>query len=228
MNKNILIVLAFLAIAYAGCKDNAITPPPPSPPNSYFPETIGSNWKYRDSIYGEPTDTVHIFGVRVDTVTYTMNGATTNFNNDICYNVDVVSKLNGHSIAYFHVDKHVNALMESAVPYGLTNLQLLIDTASVGHTWGFSPTNNGVLNNSPVKAISTIVEKDTSKMVNGITYPNVMHTSINLQINVNGAGFHNIASYDFYLAKGFGLIEKDVKFYGLLNETKTLLNYNVK
>ena len=65
-------------------------------------------------------------------------------------------------------------------------------------------------------------------MVNGITYPNVMHTTVNLQINVNGAGFHNVANYDFYLAKGFGLIEKDAHFYGLLNETKTLLNYNVK
>jgi hypothetical protein len=228
MNKSLLVVFILLAIGYAGCKDNAYTPPPPSPPNSYFPETYGSNWKYRDSIYGEPTDTVPILGVRIDTVTYTMNGATTDFNNNIVYNVDVVSKLNGHSTAYFHVDNHLNSLMESTVPYGLTDLQILIDTASVGHTWTFSPTNNGVLNNNPVKGISTIVEKNISKMVNGITYPNVIHTSINVQVNVNGAGFHNIANYDFYLAKGFGLIEKDASFYGLLNETKTLLNYNVK
>jgi len=228
MNKNLLVVLAFLAIAYAGCKDNALPTPLPSPPDSYLPETVGSSWKYRDSIYGEPTDTVPIVGVRIDTVTYTMNGATTNFNNYICYNVDVVSKLKGHSTAYFHVDKHVNSLMESTPPYGLTNLQLLIDTGSVGHTWTFTPTTNRVLNNNPVKAISTIVETNINKMVNGLTYPNVIHTTINLQINVNGAGFHNVASYDFYLAKGFGLIEKDVKFYGLLNETKTLLNYNVK
>jgi len=228
MNKNLLVVLAFLAIGYAGCKDNAYTPPPPSPPDSYFPETYGSNWKYRDSIYGEPTDTVPIFGVRIDTVTYTMNGATTDFNGDICYNVDVVSKLNGRSTAYFHVDYHLNSLMESTAPYGLTDLQLLIDTASVGQTWTFGPTNNGILNNSPVKATTTIVEKNINKVVNGITYPNVFHTSINLQVNVNGAGFHSIANYDFYLAKGFGLIEKDANFYGLLNETKTLLNYNVK
>ena len=227
MNRNILVVLALLAIGYAGCKDNSIAPPP-SPANSYFPETFGSNWKYRDSIYGEATDSVHIFGPRIDTVTYTMTGATTNFNSDICYNVDVVSKLNGHSTAYFHVDNHLNSLMESAVPYGLTDLQLLRDTMSVGFSWTFSPTNNGVLNNYPVKAINTIVEKNINKIVNGITYPNVIHTSINLQVNINGAGFHNIANYDFYLAKGFGLIEKDANFYGLLNETKTLLIYNVK
>lgn len=157
-----------------------------------------------------------------------MNGSTTDFNSFICYNVDVVSKLNGHSTAYFHVDNHVNALMESTPPYGLTNLQLLIDTASVGYTWTYVPTQNGVLNNSPVKAVNTIVEKNINKIVNGITYPNVVHTNINLQINVKGAGFHNIAKYDFYLAKGFGLIEKDANFYGLLNETKTLLIYNVK
>jgi hypothetical protein len=228
MNKNLLVILAIMAFGYAGCKDIAYTPTPPSPERSYFPESLGSTWRYRDSTYGEKTDTAAIYGTQIDTLTYTMNGATTDFNSKVCYNVNVLSKLNGPSTSYFYSYKHLCALLQSDVPYGFTELQFLIDTASVGYTWHNSPTLSTFLNGSPVQAISTILERNMIKVVGGKTFTKVIHTSLNFQINIGGAGYQNIAYYDFYLANGVGLIEKDTYIYGNLNKTQTIIDYAVK
>jgi hypothetical protein len=228
MNKNLLVILAFMAFVYAGCKDIAYTPTPPAPERSYFPETLGSTWRYRDSTYGDKTDTAAIYGTKIDTLTYTINGATTDFNSKICYNVNVLSKLNGPSTSYFYYYKHLCALLETEVPYGFTELQFLIDTASVGYTWHNSPTLSTYLNGSPVQIITTILERNISRVVGGKTFTKVIHTSLNYQINIKGAGYKNIAYYDFYLANGVGLIEKDTYIYGNINKTERIIDYSIK
>jgi hypothetical protein len=228
MNKNLLVILVFMAIGCAGCKDNAYTIVPPSPAKSYFPETLGSTWRYRDSTYGEKTDTAAIYGTKIDTITYTITGATTDFNSKVCYNVNVLSQLNGPSTSYFYSYKHLCALLESGVPYGFTELQFLVDTASVGYTWHSSPTLSTYLNGSPVQLISTILERNISRVVGGKTFTKVIHTSLNFQINIKGAGYQNIAYYDFYLANGIGLIEKDTYIYGNINKTEKIIDYTIK
>ena len=107
-------------------------------------------------------------------------------------------------------------------------MQVLVDTAAVGYQWYSTPTMMGVLNGNPVIAYNTVLEKNITRVVNGTTFTNVTHTASNFQVNINNTGFHNIAYFNFYLAQGVGLIEKDVNYYGLLNETETLMNYSIK
>jgi hypothetical protein len=228
MRGNLLLLWGFIAICSSGCKQIAYKAPPPSPVTSYFPQTYGSTWQYRDSVYGLSTDTFPLRGVKNDIVTYTMTGGTTDFNSKVSYNAEVVSQLYGKGTAYYYAQGHTFGIFSNSPPWGFTTLQVLIDNASAGQTWVYSPTLYLVLNGNPVQAINSILEKNITRVVNGQTFTGVIHTGTNFQINVNGNGFHNIAYFDFYLAPGVGLIEKDASYYGYLNETETLLSYSIK
>ena len=232
MKKHLLVVLALLAIVYMGCKDNAYAPAPPAPANSYFPETLGSTWKYRDSIYGEKTDMAPIYGVYNDTISFTITGGTSNLNGLKCYDANVFSRHYGAGTAYFYNSSHVSGLLTQSAPYGLTFLQLLTDNANVGYSWTTSPVCStyaqSVFQSNPVRTVNTILERDITRVVGGKTFVNLVHTSVNLQMKIDSTGFHNIAYYDFYLAQGIGLIEKDAYIYGNLNETETIVDYNIK
>jgi hypothetical protein len=228
MKKNLLVILAFLPIVYAGCADNAYTPTPPAQPDSYLPETYGSTWRYRDSIYHDNADSATVNGIKIDTLTLTINGNTTDVNGMICYNAIVSSVKNGPGTVYFHAHEHILGLLESTPPFGMTNFDFLVDTAKVGYTWGSTPSENTLLNGYPVTSINTVKEKNITKVVGGITFTQVVHTTANFQISINGAPYHNIAYYDFYLAKNIGLIEKDAYVYGNLNETETIIDYVIK
>jgi len=228
MHRNLTYFIFFLAISCAGCKQAEYIPPPPAPAASYLPQTYGSTWTYRDSLFGQTTDTVPVLGVKIDTRTYTINGATTDFNSNICYNVAVASRLYGNSIAYYLVRNHVYALYQSQLPLGFLITNLLVDTASAGYTWMVDPDLHTFYNGSPIQSINTIQEKNITMVVAGQTFKNVIHTSVNLQINQNNTGFRNIAYFDIYVAKGIGLIEKVAYYYGSMNDTETLLNYKIK
>ena len=223
-----LVLLALIIACFAGCKQYAYHASPPMPGSSYFPQTYGSAWQYRDSVYGLATDTFPLIGPKIDIVTYTMNGSTTDFNSMICYNASVTSQLYGKRTAYYYANKHTIGIFDTTPPWGFTTLDILMDKAPPGYTWVSNPSLYLVLNGSPVQAINTILETNVIRVVNGQTFTNVVHTGINFQINVNGAGFHNIAYLDFYLAPGVGIIEKDASYYGYLNETETLLSYTIK
>jgi hypothetical protein len=232
MKKYLLVVLALLAIAYMGCKDNAYAPQPPSPANSYFPETFGSTWKYRDSIYGEKTDKAAIYGVSDDTISYTITGGTSDLNGIKCYNADVFSRHYGAGTAYFYNNSHVFGLLTKSAPYGFTFLQMLTDTAKVGYNWITSPVcstyEQSVFRSKQVRTVNTILERNITRVVGGKTFTNVIHTSVNFQMKNDSSRFQNIAYYDFYMAQGIGLIEKDAYIYGNLNETETIVEYNIK
>ena len=228
MRGNGLVLWALLLICSSGCKQIAYKAPPPATGLTYFPQTYGSTWQYRDSVYGLATDTSPIKGVKNDVVTFTMNGSTTDFNGLVCYNSKVQSQLYGAGTAYYGAWQHTFYLLTSSPPWGLTTMQLMIDTASVGYKWTSTPTLNGLLDGSPVTAYNTVLEKNITKVINGIAFTNVTHTGTNFQINSDDNGFHNVAYFDFYLAPGVGLIEKDASYYGYLNETETILSYTIK
>lgn len=228
MKKNLLVILAVLTFGYMGCADNAYKPTPPAQPDSYLPETYLSTWRYRDSIYHDNADSTAPNGIKIDTVSLTINGNTTDVNGLICYNAEVASVKNGPGTVYFHAQKHVLGLLESTPPFGMTNFDFLVDTGKVGYTWTSIPSENRLFNGSPVKSINTIKEKDITKVVGGITFTQVVHTTANFQISIKGAPYHNIAFYDIYLAKNIGLIEKDSYVYGNLNETETIIDYVIK
>lgn len=228
MSKNFYFILVLIAIGFTSCVNNAYTPPPPSTETSYLPQTLGSTWRYRDSIYGEQTDTVPIIGVKVDTVTYTINGNTTDFNSKICYNAAEFSRVYGTTTAYTYVNKHHFGFSETIPPFGFTNFEYLVDTAAAGYIWDTGPTNNGLLHGNPIKSVNKILETNITKVVGKRTFTNVVHSSSDFMINTNGFNFQNIAHYEFYVAKGVGLIEKDTYVYGSLNGVETILDYSIK
>jgi hypothetical protein len=229
MRGKLLALCVFIGVGYMGCKQEAYKVPLPAPANSMFPQINGSTWQYRDSLYGLPTDTFPLRGPHNDILTVTINSGTTDFNSLICYNAEVQSQVFATTTpAYYAVLQHKEYLLVSSPPWGLTTMQVLVDTAAVGYQWYSTPTMMGVLNGNPVIAYNTILEKNITRVVNGTTFTNVTHTSSNFQVNINNTGFHNIAYFNFYLAQGVGLIEKDVNYYGLLNETETLINYSIK
>jgi hypothetical protein len=139
----------------------------------------------------------------------------------------VVDENNAVSTAYYYAGQHVFALLETTPPAGLLVLNLMVDTASIGHVWINPPTLTTFLNGSPCQAINTVSQKNLTRTVNGVTFTNVVHTTTDLQINIKGEGFQNVANFDFYLAPGVGLIEKDAFYYGQLNEVETLESFNI-
>jgi hypothetical protein len=218
--------LICIAIAFFSCKQIAYKATPPGSAGSFLPETYGSTWSYRDSLFSEVTDSAQVYGPIVDTVQYTMNGQTTDFNSQICYNVQGYSKLKGAFTAYFYNYRHLCQIWKPTLLYGLTIFDLLIDNEQVGYQWRRSPSIYGTINGFPALSINTILALDSTMSVEGRVYTNVCHTGVNLQVN-KGDGFHNIASYDIYTAPGVGLIELDSHVYNSYNERQLLLNYAV-
>ena len=227
MQRKLFIPLVLLLIAYMGCKQSLYKAPGPAPSSSYLPQTNGTSWVYRDSTYGVNTDPAAIYGVHYDTLSYIMNGATTDFNGMICYDARVVAHNTTIQTDDYYVARHIYQVIETTAPFGLTTLQVLNDTASVGYTWVSNPSITGLMHNDPVRSVNTIAEKGIAKVVNGKTFNNVIHTSINYQINVNNSGFVNIGHFDVFMAPGVGIIEKDSNYYGYLNEDETLLSSKI-
>ena len=75
--------------------------------------------------------------------------------------------------------------------------------------------------------VNTIKEKNTTKVVNGKTFTNVIHTQVDLQYDLGG-GFQSVAVYDIYLAKGVGMIESDTSIQGSPYDVSTLTSYSIK
>src|SRR5437763_1497490 len=73
----------------------------------------------------------------------------------------------------------------------------------------------------------TIMEKGISRSINGRTFNDVIHTKVEVQYDY-GTGFQTFVTYDFYLAKGVGLIESDSNTLDSFFETETLFEYTIK
>jgi hypothetical protein len=81
-----------------------------------------------------------------------------------------------------------------------------------------------------VRCVDTLIETGISKTVNGNTFNNVLHTRAYFQRDLPWGEWQNMFVYDFYLAKGVGIIEMDVN--GTYNQTltgkETLIDYELK
>ncbi|HWD88806.1 MAG TPA: hypothetical protein VG367_11810 [Mucilaginibacter sp.] len=214
MKKGLLPVLFFGVFCFWGCKkEHAVTPAG----DNYLPVTEGSTWKYSYSSDGGATDTL----------TLKMIGGTTQIKGKTYYNALSTYK-QGSSQGYFYTGNHVYSTRSIAIGASVAmEFQLLNDTASVGYRWISSPTDDGMLGGKPARTVNTIIEKNISRTINGTTFSNVSHTQVQLQYDL-GSGFETTVTYDFYLAKGIGLIENDSNTLDTFYETETLFNYTIK
>jgi hypothetical protein len=209
-------VIAIGAVLMAGCKSK--NDPKPASSDSYFPVTSGSTWTYNDAVVGGGIGTLAI----------TMTGSTSIINNKTYYVASSNSSVRGTTNGYYYSANHVYAIRATNASAGVTiELQLGDDSKAVGDSWTTAPTDNGTVSGFPARTVNLVKEVNVSKVVNGKTFTNVIHTQVDLQYNL-GSGFQSTAKYDIYLAKGVGMIETDTSIGGAAYEAETITSYTVK
>jgi len=216
MKKYLIIFLAVVTCCYVGCKKDAGNGAPPSA-NSYMPVTAGSTWTYYFNEQGN-----------IDTLTVKMTGATSTQNGRIYYNATTQSKKGGASTLYFTQYNHL-FVTRNLNPYvnATLELQLYNDTASVNTPWTYLVSDNGKINDVPARAISTIGPINETKSFAGKTYNNVIHVTIEIQYDL-GNGYRTQFLYDYYLAKGIGILGYNLRAFNDFVEVEGILSYDVK
>jgi hypothetical protein len=217
MKRNLLVILAVLTLFYVSCKkDSANTTP--SSADSYFPVTPGSTWRYYDLVQGSNTDTI----------TIKMTGGTSSFNNKTYYNAATMSTNSGAGTEYFYAANHSYAVRALNAYAGTTiELKLYNDTATVGNSLLSIPTDNGLVDIIPARTINTVIAKNLTRTINGKTFTDVIHTEVDFQYDYSG-GYQTGFLYDFYLAKGIGMIESQLTILGGTYEEEVILDYSIK
>lgn len=222
-----LFILVTVVLALASCQKelSVDTPGSGNPPtggggtaaDTYQPITKGSFWKYKDSaLTGQTT-----------LMTATGNTKTIGGKN---YHV-ITSETTGQPATegYFYVAKPLYGI-RSDVNNGIaTTIEFihLNDTASVGYTW---TDNMPPVNGLAARFIGTVAERNISKTVAGKNYTNVIHTQLNLEYELPILGWTNFAVYDYYTAKGVGIIriETTLTFGASLRTVSDLIDYSIK
>ncbi|HWZ03412.1 MAG TPA: hypothetical protein VNX40_07335 [Mucilaginibacter sp.] len=217
MKKTFTLILAVAAILFSSCKkDSKKIPANSATYDSYFPLTASSTWKY---LVTEADGS--------DTLTVILTGATTVINGKTYYAANSVYQKMGGSIGYFFGANHLYGSISSNQAVNLTiEFQFLNDNTAAGYSWISSPTENGLVNGVPARAVNTIKEVNISKTVGGKTFNNVIHTEVDLQYNY-GAGYESSAVYEFYFAKEVGMIENLTVISGSIYEKESIISYNI-
>jgi hypothetical protein len=216
MKKILPILILGGAMLIAGCskKNN---PGPSASADTYLPVSSGSTWTYND-----------ISGGSTSQLIVTMTGGTSVINGKTYYAGTSASSTKGTSTGYFYSANHSYSLRATSATANITlELQMGNDEQNAGYSWTTTPTDNGTVDGVAAKTVNTIKEKNVSKVVNGKTFNNVIHTQVDLQYNL-GTGFQSVATYDIYLAKGVGMIEIDTSVSGSPFEVETITGYTVK
>jgi hypothetical protein len=217
MKKILLTVLSVTVIAFAGCKKDSSNKPSATTSNTYLPVTKGSTWTYNDVTAGKS-----------DTRTITLTGATTQINGKTYDNITINTVSSGNTTGYLFASNHQYAMRVLGPQVAITlELQLGLDNQTAGYSWTTTPTDDGKVEGFPTRLVNTIKETGITKTVNGKSYSNVIHTQANLQYDF-GTGYTTAGTYDYYLAKGVGLIELTLNMNGSNYETETLSSYSIK
>ncbi len=215
MKKPILIILTFSALCFTSCKKGS-DKPSGSSSDSYFPVTSGSSWTYKDVVNGTS-----------GTENIKMTGATSVINGKTFYTITNTTNLSnkGSSTGYIYSANHSYAMRASNGGL-IVEVQLGDDSKAVGDSWTTIPTDAGTINGLAARTVNTIKEKDITKVVNGKTFTDVIHTQVDVQYDMGG--FTSVMVYDIYLAKGVGMIEMDTQSGGSPYEIQTITDYTVK
>ena len=235
MKKSGFFIIILLVIVAVSCKKNTEHKPVNIvKSDSYLPLTTGSNWKYI-SVYTGITDTV--------TVKMTGDSIYNTSNRFFYYTAIITSATNGNQTEYFRTDvtsypdvtEHVYFIRSQNFIYniptniiGTFNVAMGDDNMQVGQSRADKLTDNGLVSGFFAQYADTLKEKNITKIVNGKTFTNVMHSHVALQLHA-GLNYSDRMSFDFYLAKGVGMIEMDS--YDNLNHfsgVETIIDYNIK
>jgi hypothetical protein len=222
-----LLILVTVVLALASCqKELSIDTPgggnPPTgggggaAPDTYQPVTKGSFWKYKDS------------ALTGQTTLLTATGNVKTFGGKTYQIMNTETSGQPATETYYYVSKPLYG-MRIDLNGGITgtiDFIYLNDTARVGYTW---TDNMGPVNGLGARSIGTMIEKNISKTVAGKTYTNVIHTQLNLEYEIPILGWTSFAVYDYYVAKGVGIIRiETVSTIAGVRTVSDLIEYSIK
>jgi len=219
MYKRLLYIVFFGVLVIQGCK---LDPPDffaPELGSPYTPLSPGTVWRYNVDIEGEP-----------DVSSNLVSDNTTIFDKTIYHRILTVSRLFGTREGYISNANHNVILRLSTFVEGATiYMQIVNDTAAVGQNWIAKATDNGMVNGKPARLFVTTIERGIIKTVGDKTYPDVIHTQVELQYDEgDGGGYKTHTKYQFYVAKYIGLIETDAVTTDGQVTTSLLYDYTIK
>ena len=218
-NSQFIITLFISFILFGSCKksspDNDPDPVSSTTSNTYQPLTNGSYWKYLST------------GLAMGTTEMTVTATTKTFNGKKFQLITVKSNLNTAPVGYYYADNHVYTLRQETGGYGYLQFTYLKDNLAVNATWKENVTDNGTLNGVPAQMTGKIIAKAINKTVAGKTYKDVIHTNVQLQYALYSSTYETFGNYDYYIAKGIGIIEIDSDLLGS-KSVMALQSYTIK
>ncbi|GAA4334764.1 hypothetical protein GCM10023149_42330 [Mucilaginibacter gynuensis] len=222
MKHRLPILFALCLLALSSCKkDEPIFTGYDLTFNNQFQSLkAGEYWEY-ESV----RDTLDV--VTIATVRNTITGGTTLIDDRLYHNVNTTIEFPDRTERYpryFRVINHEFSIREiAAIKSASPEYLYLIDTAKVGASWSTRITDNGLANGLPVRLVGTLLEKDVVKEVNGTVYAGVSHTHLQVLLDLGtGTGLNVAGTYDYYIAKGVGIIQMEYETLGGIKETQTL------
>lgn len=182
---------------------------------NFTPLTVATNWTYKYSENGGPSNTFKLTVTNRDTVA---NGKT----------YKVISNSDGTTTYMAKVGSEYYRFA-SFPSIGINNFEELYlkDDKAVNDNW--LATTSIVLNGTtiPVSVTHTIKGKGESRTVNGVAFNNVTH----VRLDITAAGF-GIGGGDFYYQDGVGLIEDVISVNAgpgsSYASNETLVSYQIK
>jgi hypothetical protein len=185
---------------------------------SYNPTTTGTWWKHKDSTSGmTSTSTIVNRTKTVNTIVYTAMVGTNGTITDTGW---IASPRPNYYLYQKGVSPNTGAAYDMMFHY-------LNDTAAVGYTWQYTA---GQGNGFTAYIQTTIVERNISMTVSGKSFTNVMHTRLTLSYDILGSVM-DFMTYDYFVAKGVGIIKVRSEGLGLLGGFKAcsdLIDYSIK
>jgi hypothetical protein len=170
--------------------------------SSYMPLVVGNWWKFRDTAQGT--------GVMTQTVT----SRTIVFNGKN-YSALYINPANGGADSSYFSHDSVNYYFLALINTGTANIRLemmyLRDTTA-GTTWsGVIGTVNGLT----ASIDASVIARDITHTVQGVIFNKVIHSHVVMSY----AGIGTVATYDFYSAKGVGVIQTNtVTGFGMFTQ----------
>lgn len=221
MKKLIPITIITLALFLNSCGLKEIVDPGGSITGDYQPVTAGSTWKYKIEVPGTATDEMNV----------TANSETKNYNGKTYFKSTRVFKSTDSTVYdyYAHAgNAYFTRSVEPAAGFDDPNLlefQYLDDSKPVGSNWIVKSDPSSLFQ---ATSQTTLVEKNISKTVNGKAFKGVIHTNTSVLLDLGTGSPFEFTAFDYYIAKGVGIVEIDISLAGQTVGKQTLVSYNIK
>jgi hypothetical protein len=223
MKKTLLTLITLTTLNFAACKKDEDGLPDGSSA-TYQPFSAGSIWKYRNTSASLNETPV----ISTDTTVNSMTADTKKIENTIYHLLKSKTGEDNEEV-YFSFNNHIYSTYENNDLTGFAmNLPYLNDQLEVNGTW-ITP----LMIDEPGDAIieaqvkGTIVEKNITKNVLGKNYTNVIHSKMELQYKEAGQ-YQTGVTFDFYIAKGVGIVAIYVKLLDNEVSKSELFDYTIK